>query len=417
MNNFQEIDIKTQKGKINILYVSTLCSERLTTNMLINNLGTTNLAAQKFHRLVAQGMALNRDLFDINVLSVPVFKKSIDGKRIFCIGKEIEKGVAYRYIPIVLLPVINRFITAFYLCTNIISWRKESKCDKNIIVFDILNNGTSFVSIFVSKLFRIKTVAIVTDLPSLMYVLNDKVTLFNKFVIMFQNWILKITNGYVFLTEAMNEKLNIKGKPYCIIEGLSDFELLNRKDEKEASNDVKILHYSGGLYEKFGVKALIDAFMLIDNKDIRLHLFGTGDLVNYILRAIENDSRIVFFGYRENKVVLEDQLNSWILINPRFTFEDYTKYSFPSKTIEYMASGVPLLTTKLPGIPKEYFDFVFLFEEEGIDGYKKSMEKILNLPLCELKNFGDKARNFVLEHKNNKVQAFKFHTVFFNKLW
>ena len=62
-----------------------------------------------------------------------------------------------------------------------------------------------------------------------------------------------------------------------------------------------------------------------------------------------------------------------LLINPRFSNEEYTKYSFPSKNMEYMASGTPILTTKLPGMPKEYYEYIYLFEEESIEGMKNKM--------------------------------------------
>ena len=402
--------------KMNVLYVSTLCSERIISEMLNKNLGTINLAAQKFHRLIVQGMSLNDDIFNVNVLSVPVFQKNYDNKKYFVFGNEIERGVTYIYTPIVLIPIIKRFITAFSLFSRIVKWLIKNKKEQNIIVFDILNLGTSIVSLFGSKIFRIKSVAIVTDLPSQMYVFKEKLSLINKLVVKFQNWLLTKTDGYVFLTEAMNVNCNKKLKPYCIIEGMADFQLLNVRDEKSIQSKEAIFHYSGGLYEIYGVKALIDAFMLIENKNIRLHLFGMGDLVDYIKKCSVIDHRIVFFGYKDNKTVLEDQLDSLILVNPRFSHEDYTKYSFPSKTIEYMASGIPLLTTKLPGIPKEYFDFVFLFELESVEEYKKTINKILKLAPEELKQIGYKARNFVLENKNNKKQTIKFYNSFYNKL-
>ena len=400
------------KEKLNVLYISTLCSERLISEMLSLKLGFPNLAAQKFHRLLAQGMALNIDLFNLNVLSVPEYQCSVNNERIIFKKTETESGVRYYYVPIILFPLVKRIVIVVYLFVKIFKWRLSSKYKKNVIVFDVLNLSTSIVSLFVSKILRIKTVSIVTDLPSLMYVLKDKESILDKLSIKFQNRLLSISDGYVFLTEAMNETLNQKAKPYCIIEGLSDIQLLSLNNNDVVFKENEVFHYSGGLYEKFGVKSLIDAFMRINHKNIRLHLFGNGDLINYIQKCIEKDCRIVFFGYKENSEVLKDQLNSLVLLNPRFTHEDYTKYSFPSKTIEYMASGIPLLTTRLPGIPKEYFDFVYVFEEEAVEGYRRAMERILDIPKIELNFFGVQARNFVLQHKNNKIQAQKFYKTF-----
>ena len=70
-----------------------------------------------------------------------------------------------------------------------------------------------------------------------------------------------------------------------------------------------------------------------------------------------------------------------------------------------MLSGTPLLTTKLPGMPKEYYPFVYLFEEESVYGFATIMDKIMSLPTQELYNKGLLARDFVFRYKNNRLQA------------
>ena len=73
-----------------------------------------------------------------------------------------------------------------------------------------------------------------------------------------------------------------------------------------------------------------------------------------------------------------------------------------------MASGTPLLTTKLPGMPKEYYDFVYFFEDESENGMLETFKSILAKSPEEIHEFGIKARRFVLKQKNNVKQAKKF---------
>ena len=79
-----------------------------------------------------------------------------------------------------------------------------------------------------------------------------------------------------------------------------------------------------------------------------------------------------------------------------------------------MLSGTPLLTTKLPGIPKEYFDYLYTFEEETIEGFAKKMHEILALPSEELKIKGLNAQQFILQHKNNVIQTKRLINFFKN---
>lgn len=73
--------------------------------------------------------------------------------------------------------------------------------------------------------------------------------------------------------------------------------------------------------------------------------------------------------------------------------------------MEYMVSGTPLLTTKLPGMPQEYYPYVFLFEEETVDGYARAIQDVLSRTSDYLYDFGEMARNYVLLNKNNVLQG------------
>lgn len=94
-----------------------------------------------------------------------------------------------------------------------------------------------------------------------------------------------------------------------------------------------------------------------------------------------------------------------MLINPRPSNEEFTKYSFPSKNMEYMVSGTPTLLTKLPGMPKEYLEYVYVLENESVDGMAEKLIEILNLSPEELKEKGKLAKEYVLNNKSNKNQA------------
>ena len=94
-----------------------------------------------------------------------------------------------------------------------------------------------------------------------------------------------------------------------------------------------------------------------------------------------------------------------LLINPRPTGEAFTAYSFPSKNLEYMASGTPVLTTKLSGMPREYDAYAYLFDDESVEGMAKTLAQVLAEPRETLHARGQAAKAFVLEQKSNTAQA------------
>ncbi len=113
---------------------------------------------------------------------------------------------------------------------------------------------------------------------------------------------------------------------------------------------------------------------------------------------------------KPNAEVVDAQIKSWIMVNPRITNAEYVKYSFPSKTLECMVSGTPLLTTRLAGMPKDYYPYVYLFEDETVDGFKKVLERVFAISSKELHEKGMKAKEFALNQKNNVKQADIFYS-------
>ena len=146
---------------------------------------------------------------------------------------------------------------------------------------------------------------------------------------------------------------------------------------------------------------------MADLKDTQLHIYGPGDYVEQLKSVAREDDRVVYGGMLMNTEIVEKEQQATLLVNPRPTHEEFVKYSFPSKTMEYMASGTPVLTTVLPGMPLEYHPYVFLLEDETPGGIAAKLQEVLELSDETLFQKGCEARRFVLEEKNNIIQAKK----------
>ena len=74
-----------------------------------------------------------------------------------------------------------------------------------------------------------------------------------------------------------------------------------------------------------------------------------------------------------------------------------------------MASGTPLLTTRLPGIPADYYPFIYCIGDETEGGVYKALWLLLEKPLEELHQKGLAAKDFILTRKNPEVQGRKLY--------
>ena len=210
---------------------------------------------------------------------------------------------------------------------------------------------------------------------------------------------------YVALAQPILQKLHITDSPYAIVEGI-----YRRIDTEETSNDCspsKTIMYAGGIQTRYGVFDLIESFHRLQGDDFHLILCGSCLEMDKLHTYLDKDKRIEYLGLISTSEVRKMQRRVSLLVNPRHSTEEFTKYSFPSKTLEYMASGTPVLMSNLPSMPDEYKEHLFLFKDESIDGMSQMIEQILSLSVGELKKKGSNAKNFILKYKNSEVQVRK----------
>lgn len=442
---------------MNILYVSTLCSDKLIKELF--DAGYKPIQAiQKFNKLLVSGLVENGcDVYALTEIPKTVGPKFLKRKR------ETENGVNYSYsrkIDIKLFYNLYMFLSGFFLTLiwglnlkkrsgnkkgleddkvngnegvngservnkhkkgliyekdnlngNISNNNRQTNNNRRannetVAILDVLQTEFCSGALLSCKLLNIKAVAVVTDLPGLPGMLaGTRRTAIHRFVEKVISRYANSFDAYILLTEQMNEVVNQKGRPFMIMEGLVDVSMSGTNTTING-NGRKIVIYAGGLYEEYGIKYLVDGFKMLDDSSAELHLFGHGAMVGDIEKEVKEDNRIHFYGIVHNSKVVEAELQATLLVNPRPTVEDFTKYSFPSKNMEYMVSGTPVLTTMLPGMPREYHEYVYLLEDESAEGVYQVLKKLLTeTPAEELKMKGQRAKQFVLENKNNLFQS------------
>lgn len=128
----------------------------------------------------------------------------------------------------------------------------------------------------------------------------------------------------------------------------------------------------------YGIAELVEGFIRSD-LDCELWLCGRGDLESFLTGVTERCSSVKYLGNITPSQVASIQSESTLLVLSRDPKEVYTRYSFPSKLLEYMVSGVPVLTTRLDGVPDEYFDYFNVIEEFSISGISSALQAIDSL--------------------------------------
>lgn len=212
-------------------------------------------------------------------------------------------------------------------------------------------------------------------------------------------------DNFVLLTEQMEAPLRVGNRPYTIIEGICNPDSLISSAMTDQNE--KIILYTGTLHRKYGIGNLLDAFEMISDPDYKLWICGGGDMKAQIQEMAQRDSRIQFFGYLPKSEIAELQKKATVLVNPRQNNEEYTKYSFPSKTMEYMMSGKPVIMYKLDGIPDEYDKYLSYVPDNSVAALRDTLVGICELSPEERASVGRTAQQFIANSKSAEKQAKK----------
>ena len=374
-----------------LFYLSCACSAQKYAQLFNEIECKPGQQVQKYHRLFARGFALNQ--CDVDMISaLPLTRNNYD-KRFYKTNQEELNGLKYDYLSILNFPILKHIGIVWQTVSTIIKKRKK----ESFIICDVLNQSVALGGVIASRILHCPCVGIVTDLPEMLSG--------NSIGVKINNYIIARCSSYIFLTEKMNDKINKKNKPYIVLEGHIDCEHNFVKKTHKYQNFVCM--YAGALSKKYGLDNLVRGFIDANLPDSELHLYGDGDYVPELLEICSRVSNVKYFGTKLNDYVVCEEQRASLLINPRPTEEEFTQYSFPSKNMEYMLTGTPVLTTKLPGMPEEYYPYVYLLEDESENGIATKLKELYLLGQAELQAKGKRAFQFVLENKSNKMQAWK----------
>lgn len=382
-------------SEIKILYISNACPEDRF-DAIFTGKKKPSQAAQKYHTLQIEGLeALENDVTALSVL--PISSLTYD-KRFF---REKQDSGVYHFAPILNIPILRNLFMFLYVFFYTV--KKTKGREKGAVICDVLNMTLSIAAIMAAALTRTQIVGIVTDVPTKRAFRETNPL--KKIRQKLSYFVLGRFDKYIFLTEAMNTLINKKNRPYLVSEGHADRAAAKQESTLAQKHEKKICIYAGSLRKIYGIGYLTQAFVQAAVPDSELHIYGSGDFEEELQQITAQHPNVKYFGIRPNRYIVEEERKATLLINPRPTDEEYTKYSFPSKNLEYMASGTPVLTTVLPGMPKEYHPYVFLIEEETVDALADTLRTVLLRSKEELFAFGQAAKSFVLEQKSNVKQA------------
>jgi glycosyltransferase involved in cell wall biosynthesis len=217
-------------------------------------------------------------------------------------------------------------------------------------------------------------------------------------------WALRGTHAVIALTVDLAKDF-APGKPALVIDGIGRFEGDAEQVRRDRTRPTVV--YAGSLRTGYGVDRLVDAVAGLTDPPATLEVYGNGELAGWVSEVAAEQTQINGPRLLSREDLLTAYRSADLLVQPRPTNQSFVRYSFPSKMIEYLASGTPVLTTRLAGVTDEYTPYVYWIDDDSSAGIRKALRDVLQLPEAERSNKGRRAAEYIRATRSTEAQGKK----------
>lgn len=360
-----------------------------------------------YQRAFVEGIQANlrpdEHLDILNSLPVGIFP--LQYKKLY-LKAGTHDGGTIRQMGCINLPWFKQKVRYHTAVRAITEWIRKDSNNRTVLVYTQYLPYMQALAKVKRRFPDIKVAVIVTDLPNEMGLSSGRSGLLKRIEYRMgakSLSLLRQMDGFVLLTEPMANALTIRQKPFTVIEGLilADTHML---PAAASAHDHPVFLYTGTLERALGIGEMLEAFA--EMPEYELWICGQGNMRAEVEDFAAHHANIRYFGFVAQNEALTMQASATALFNPRQPNGIFTRYSFPSKTLEYMRSGKPVLCCRLEGIPADY-DPYLCYMDIGKEGIIRAVRSLMSLSPKERERKGNAARKYVLEHKNPRIQCQK----------
>lgn len=318
------------------------------------------------------------------------------GRKIFFKSERFQQehieGVLLGFINIIILKHITRFLSCLLVLPRLMASHKVEYLFIHGLHTPYLLFG------LLARTFGKKLVVILTDPPG---VILPSDGILSRALKRLDVWLvrraLEHSDAVIALAPELVKRFAVR-IPALVFPGILDSSLeaqISSARTHSSSTETFTIVYAGGLSSAYGIDRLIDAITGIDDSRVRLKLFGRGDQENRIKSLSSKDDRFEYGGFVGNETLIPELLSADLLINPRPDTESFALMSFPSKLIEYLATGRPVLTTRIASIPDSYKPHFLYINEASEDGIRNAILDVLKKDKNQLNEFASLGQTFI----------------------
>jgi glycosyltransferase involved in cell wall biosynthesis len=338
-------------------------------------------------------------------------------------AKGVYQGISFQYASNTTVKrssktyhLLQLLISLFRIISIIYYEKKNSKI--NTIIFYTKELSLTYFFFILTRIYKINFIKEESESPEV-YFKNARIlkSLYGKLYL--QSYFL--FDGCLVMTRHIEEyllKLKIPANKLVHVPQTVEFERFQTSIKNNSL--LESITYCGLLnQEKDGVLDLIKAFAIVSELHPKLELRLIGEAsnsvennkINILFDKLKIIEKITITGLKHRDEIPELLNRSSILVMPR-PKSHQSDYGFPTKLVEYLSTGIPVIATKVGEIPDYLTDKqdAFLVEPGDIQALSNAISYVLD-HRDEANSVGMRGRDLVKKEFNyvrqtNKIIAF-----------
>lgn len=190
----------------------------------------------------------------------------------------------------------------------------------------------------------------------------------------------KAADAYIFSTEMLNERINLKNKPYTVINGTYNVE----KIISDKFDDGKVHVVYAGTFDvrKGGTIAVEAAEYLNENYVLHICGFGNHADTNYLLSLVnkinkKSKCKIIYHGLLQGNDYLSLIQKCHIGLSPQDPSAAFNATSFPSKILSYLSNGLAVVSIRIPAIEgSQVGNCIFYYDKQTPESIVQAIKSV-----------------------------------------
>lgn len=318
---------------------------------------------------------------------------------------DLSNGKKIIILPTLNIKIVKNIIWAYIIKSYIKKWAKKNPNDINyVLVYNLYTPPIKSVYKACKK-YKCKLSAILYDLgvPPKRLGLGRITMMGYRHMEKQAEKYIPLLDGRIVINESI-AKHYAPDKDYLLVDGGINSDVIAKlfPIEKSTSNRFTFL-LAGMLWDQNGTRLLLDCLSLHPELDADFIFAGKGIDVTLIESAAKKDKRIKYAGMLSQQHLFNLYAKVDVLLNLRL--EEAVDFHFPSKLLEYMATGKHVLSTNIAHAGKVYGDYISILSDITPDGLAESINDIISAGKDTLYQRGTVTREFMLQNRNWRYQT------------